>query len=154
MQLKLFLVEKFGDNNQQVGLAETLLDLLGLFSSGIFCSITGCYLCWDDFGQYLRRTKTSKLYSIESLKSHTPELYSGGARFEPWLWHQLTWHGFPGFSKFIVTNSNIVPWLGHDCYLGNPLLYLIHYTDQQSQSSIDEISLLWLFRGCWTWILY
>jgi len=53
MQLKLFLVEKFGDNNQQVGLAETLLDLLGLFSSGIFCSITGCYLCWDDFGQYL-----------------------------------------------------------------------------------------------------
>lgn len=44
MQLKLFLAEKFGDNNEQVGLAVTLLDLFGLFSSGIFLSITGCLL--------------------------------------------------------------------------------------------------------------
>lgn len=44
VQLKLFLAEKFGDNNEQVGLAVTLLDLLGLFSSGIFCFITGCLL--------------------------------------------------------------------------------------------------------------
>lgn len=42
MQLKLLLAEKFGDNNEQVGLA--VLDLLGLFPSGIFCFITGCLL--------------------------------------------------------------------------------------------------------------
>jgi len=38
VQLKFFLAEKFGDNNEQVGLAVTLLDLLG------FCFITGCLL--------------------------------------------------------------------------------------------------------------
>lgn len=44
VQLKLFLVEKFGDNNEHVGLAVTLLELFGLFSSGIFFTITGCLL--------------------------------------------------------------------------------------------------------------
>jgi len=44
MHLKLFLAEKFGDNNEQVGLAVTLLDYFGLFSSGIFLSVTGCLL--------------------------------------------------------------------------------------------------------------
>jgi len=30
----------------------------------------------------------------------------------------------------------------------------LNYTDQQSKTSMDEISLLWLFRGCWTRIWY
>jgi len=32
--------------------------------------------------------------------------------------------------------------------------HLYNYTDLQPKTSIDEISLLWLFRGCWTWIWY
>jgi len=31
---------------------------------------------------------------------------------------------------------------------------VIIYTDLQSKNSIDEIRLLWLFRGCWTRIWY
>jgi len=34
------------------------------------------------------------------------------------------------------------------------LSVIIHNTDQQSKTSIDEISLLWLFRGRWTRIWY
>jgi hypothetical protein len=33
------------------------------------------------------------------------------------------------------------------------LLVVINYTDIQPKTSIDEISLLWLFCGCWTLIL-
>jgi len=33
-------------------------------------------------------------------------------------------------------------------------LAMQNYTDLQSKTSIDEISLLWLFRGCWTRIWY
>jgi len=34
-------------------------------------------------------------------------------------------------------------------------MYLvINYTDQQSKTSINEISILCLFRGCWTQIWY
>jgi len=29
---------------------------------------------------------------------------------------------------------------------------VVNYTDIQPKTNIDEISLLWLFCGCWTWI--
>jgi hypothetical protein len=52
------------------------------------------------------------------------ELYSGGARFEYWLGHQLSWQAVRGFLQSLRVIPGIVTRLGDDRLLLNPFQFI------------------------------
>jgi hypothetical protein len=55
------------------------------------------------------------------------ETYLGGVQFESWPGHQLSW-GFLGGFPQSQADIRIVPQLGYNCFLPNPLQFVLHPT--------------------------
>jgi hypothetical protein len=76
------------------------------------------------------------------LSGDTLVSYSGGARFESRPGHPLTWQVFRRFPQSFQENSGIVPRLGHDRFLRNPLQINILLSIHSTLYSLDSESVV------------
>jgi hypothetical protein len=66
------------------------------------------------------------------VNSNVLDSYSGSARFESRLGHRLSLQVFHGVPQSFQTNSDIATGLGHDCFLPNPVQFIIHLSPYHS----------------------